>query len=104
LDGQAHRKIIVPIDADGTTILAEIVSRGGEQEIAGGKIPSFSGAAEAISKIAKEMAAAIKSAAPSKATVEFGCELSLESGHLTTLIVNSSGSASLKITLEWDQG
>jgi hypothetical protein len=38
---------------------------------------------------------------PSKATVEFGVEISAESGNLTTLIVKGGGKVHLNITLEW---
>jgi Trypsin-co-occurring domain 1 len=91
----------IPVDVDGITILVEIVGGGGEEEIAGGHLPSFANVGKAVSRIAKEMATAIEVAKPKKATVEFGCDLAMESGSLTTLIVKGSGSASIKIILEW---
>jgi|FaiFalDrversion2_1042247.scaffolds.fasta_scaffold23098_2 hypothetical protein len=38
---------------------------------------------------------------PARATVEFGIQLAVESGKLTALLVKGTGSASLKVTLEW---
>lgn len=96
-----ERSLVIPADVDGTTILVEVVSRGGEQEIVNVGLPSFAGVGKAISKVAKEMATAIEAVKPTKATLEFGCEFAVEAGHLTTLIVSGSGSASLKVTLEW---
>ena len=38
---------------------------------------------------------------PRKASVELGLEVGLESGHLTALLVKGTGTANLKLTLEW---
>lgn len=38
-----------------------------------------------------------------KATVEFGMEMAMESGALTALLVRGSGTANLKVTLEWSR-
>jgi len=92
---------IIPVDIENTTILVELSGSAGEREIAGGIHPSFSNVTKAITSVAKEIAGAIESAKPKKASVEFGCDLAIESGQLTALIVKGSGTASLKVTLEW---
>lgn len=38
-----------------------------------------------------------------KTTLEFGVELSVESGQLTSIVVKGTGKASLKVTLEWEK-
>jgi len=39
---------------------------------------------------------------PDKASVEFGIEVGIDSGTLTTLLAKATGSGNLKITLEWE--
>ena len=39
---------------------------------------------------------------PNSASVEFGVEVGVESGQLTSYIVDASGKASFKVTLEWE--
>jgi len=86
--------------ADGHLIQVEAAVVGGDQEIAGG-IPSFEGVTEAIEGIAKALAGTLAKVTPTKAAVEFGLSIALESGKLTALFVKGSGNASVKITLEW---
>ena len=47
--------------------------------------------------------AALKKAKPKKASVEFGLEIAVEAGKLTALLMESSGTATLKIALEWGE-
>jgi Trypsin-co-occurring domain 1 len=77
---------------------AEVI--GGDQEIAGA-IPAFEGVTEAIEGIAKALAGTLSRVSPTKAAVEFGLAIALESGKLTALFVKGGGNASVKITLEW---
>jgi hypothetical protein len=46
---------------------------------------------------------ALKKVKPKKASVEFGLEVAVESGKLTTLLVKGTGTANLKIALEWGE-
>jgi hypothetical protein len=54
-----------------------------------------------IESICSVVRRAIEKLTPNKATVEFGIEVAVESGKLTSLLVKGSGTANLKITLEW---
>jgi hypothetical protein len=92
---------IIPVDVNGTTILVAATVRGGDQEIAGVGLPSFEGVGSAIESIASAVTAALARVSPKKANVEFGCEVALEAGHLTALLVKGTGTASIKVTLEW---
>src|SRR5262245_15525845 len=69
-------------------------------ESAGFPAANFDGVIAAIDRIATAVHAALKNASPTKASVEIGLELALESGQLTALLVKGSGKANLKITLQ----
>lgn len=88
---------------DGGTVLVRAVPVGGPGDVAFGGIPSFSDVTRAIRDIAAEINGALAIVAPKKATVEFGMQIALKSGKLTALLVEGSGSASLKITLQWGE-
>lgn len=56
---------------------------------------------EAIEEITDQLNATLSKVKPRKATIEFGLEVAVEAGGLTALIVKGSGTANVKITLEW---
>ncbi|MGW5424416.1 CU044_2847 family protein [Streptomyces sp. NPDC003943] len=68
------------------------------------RLPDLSGVTAALSSFAQQIGDALHRAAPDRATVEFGCQLGLQSGRLTALVVQGSTSANLRVTLEWDKG
>jgi Trypsin-co-occurring domain 1 len=47
---------------------------------------------------------ALEAAKPEKATVEFGIDVGVESGQLTSMLVKGTGTATIKVTLEWTGG
>lgn len=65
------------------------------------KLLSFEAVTNTIEGIADSLNAALQKVKPKKASVEFGLEVAVESGALTTLLVKGEGTATLKITLEW---
>lgn len=75
---------------------------GGEQEVAGG-LPSLDRAFDTIQAVGNKVADAIKAVAPDKFTVELGFEFKAEAGGLVAMMVRSGGSASIKVTMEWDR-
>ena len=86
---------------DGAEILVEARTPNPEQDVAVlDKLP-WEGVEEAIVKISERVKAAIQSAAPKTASVEFGIDVSVESSGLTGLLAKGSGSANLKVTLTW---
>lgn len=87
---------------DGTIIHVEAENLGGEEYIALGLPPAFDEISTTIEGIAKTVVTTLRKIRPSKGTVEFGLQIAVEAGHLTTLLVKGSGAASLKITLEWE--
>jgi len=64
---------------------------------------SFEGITTAIEEISTAITESLSKAKPSKASVEFGLEVAVEAGRLTALLVKGSGTATLKITLEWGE-
>jgi hypothetical protein len=58
----------------------------------------------AIEQTGKDLSAALRAAAPTRASVELGFNISVEAGQLVALLVGKgSGEASIKVTLEWDR-
>jgi hypothetical protein len=88
--------------ADGTIINVQAENLGGEEYIALGLPPAFDEISTTIEGIAKSVVTTLRNVRPHKGTVEFGLQIAVESGKLTTLLVKGSGAASLKITLEWE--
>jgi hypothetical protein len=86
--------------ADGKIIHVQATMLGGEEDVAGG-VMSFDGVADALQEVSKIIAITISSVKPEKASVEFGLEIAVESGKLTAMLVKGSGTASLKVKLEW---
>lgn len=56
---------------------------------------------EAIEGIAETVKQALEKVKPTKTSVEFGLELTSETGQLAAMVVKGSGKANLKITIEW---
>jgi len=66
------------------------------------KIFDFELVKNQIQKISEEFREIFSKVKPTKTTLEFGIELSVEAGQLTSIIVKGSGKSNLKITLEWE--
>lgn len=97
------RQEIVPVQlADGTKLNIKATILGGEEDVAF-KLFSFDDVTDTIEHVSTALTAALKKAKPKKASVEFGLEIAVEAGKLTALLVESSGTATLKITLEWGE-
>jgi hypothetical protein len=87
---------------NGTTIRIEATSFGGEERVAH-NIPSFKEVTDAVEGIADAVVTTLKKVKPQRASVEFGVEIGVESGQLTALLVKGTGTANLKITLQWGE-
>lgn len=57
--------------------------------------------AQLLQQAGRVLSESLQAIKPTRATVEFGIQLAVESGNLTALLVKGTGSASLKVTLEW---
>jgi hypothetical protein len=56
-----------------------------------------------IQSLASKLSEALKAAAPTKISAEFGITAGIKSGKLTALLVDGAGEATIKVTLEWDR-
>lgn len=94
-------KRIIPVElSNGTTIYIEATLLG-EQQIAFQGKP-FKEVTDTIKAIASELTDTLKELQPSKASVKFGLEIGIQSGQMTTLIVQGSSKGNIEITLEWE--
>jgi hypothetical protein len=74
-----------------------------EADVAWGGTFPFASLTESIEAVTTQLTAALESAKPNRAAVEFGLDVGVESGGLTALLVKGTGSATLTITLEWNR-
>ncbi len=94
---------IVKAELDnGTTICIEATSLGGEERVAY-NTPLFKDVTDAVEGIAHAMVTTLKKVKPQQASVEFGIEIGVASGQLTALLVKGTGTANLKVTLQWGE-
>jgi hypothetical protein len=92
---------LVPVTlSNGSQVLVEMTSMGGDEDVAFSATP-FDDVVAALDEVSTNFVKSFRRARPSKATVEFGCEVGLESGKLTAILVKGSAKANFKITLEW---
>ncbi|HEY0753013.1 MAG TPA: CU044_2847 family protein [Ktedonobacteraceae bacterium] len=84
---------------DGTTIDIQSSVRG-DEDIASTVFP-FKEVTDKIESIATAVIGTFEKVRPQSASVEFGIEMAIESGHLTALLVKGTGTANLKIILQW---
>ncbi|MHA5053419.1 CU044_2847 family protein [Streptomyces sp. SD15] len=73
-----------------------------EQEIAGRR-PSLEQMGAALSGFTRQVGEALKTAAPTRYTLEFECEFGFEAGGLVALIGRGTGKSAFRVTMEWDR-
>jgi Trypsin-co-occurring domain 1 len=99
----ANNKIVETTLENGVALYIEATPLGGEQLIGTGLPHSFQEVTNVIEGLSESLITTLKKVQPRKASVEFGLEIGIESGTLTSLLVKGSGDANLKITLEWGE-
>ena len=67
------------------------------------EIPTFDTVMPAITAVARVFTATLEKIQPTKASMEFGIELALDSGKLTAIIVKGTAKANLKVALEFSR-
>ncbi|MFE1546423.1 CU044_2847 family protein [Streptomyces sp. NPDC058718] len=94
---------VTKVEVGDATLFVEARRLGPDSELEGfgDRLPDLSAVTGALASFAGQIGEALDRAAPDRATVEFGCQLGLEAGKLTALVVQGSTSASLRVTLEW---
>ena len=81
---------------NGKEIRVEATLLPGEEEVSFKALP-VAELFDAVEGIAQAVVTTFQKVKPRKASVELG----LEAGHLTALLVKGTGTANLKLTLEW---
>ena len=88
--------------ANGTTVIVQAQSVAGEAPVGIKSVP-FDKIASAVEGVTQSLTEVWKKAKPSRASVEFGVDFAWDTGELLAMFVDGSASASMKITLEWDE-
>jgi hypothetical protein len=92
------------IRVQATLLESEIGPSGARAKVANPLSPAtFDNVTGAIEGIAETVVSTLQKVKPRSASVEFGLEIAVESGGLTALLVKGTGTANLKITLEWGE-
>lgn len=98
-----QRVEVIPVRlANDKVIYVESTIVSSEEDVAF-EVLEFENITDTIEGIAASLTSCLQKIKPQKASVEFGLELAVESGKLTSLLVKGTGKANLKITLEWNQ-
>jgi hypothetical protein len=103
----AGRAVKINLGDDKGVLQIEATARGETEVSASRKTFSreeLANVMQTIEGFAETLQQSLSKLKPQKATVEFGVEIGAESGQLTALIVKGTGSANLKVTLEWELG
>jgi hypothetical protein len=94
---------IVKVDmGDGRVVAVEAQNLSPDQPVGIRDVLSFDGVTESIEAVAARVTTALDKVRPDRAAVEFGVDVGVETGGLTGLIAKGTGSATLKVTLEWE--
>ncbi len=86
---------------DGSTFCIK-VEKQADFHLVGANEYSFNDACKSLKQIGSEIYEVFQELKPKKGSVEFGVELSITSGKLTSMIVNGNGKANFVIKLEWE--
>jgi hypothetical protein len=65
------------------------------------RVLRFDGIVNSVAAVAGAMTEALRRAKPEEAEVQFGVDIGVEAGELTSLLVKGSGSATLTVRLLW---
>jgi hypothetical protein len=99
--------VTVPVEVDGHRMLVSVGSGGlgasdlaEEQEI-GWRPVRLDSVLDSLTAVARAMGTRLQQTGASKATVEFGCDVSLDTGQLLAVVGKASSKSAWKVTLEW---
>ncbi|GAA1017732.1 hypothetical protein Aple_024840 [Acrocarpospora pleiomorpha] len=95
----------------GVALYVEASQLGGfdeEEELAGSTLVAaidgtLDEVTEALSGLADQLRTALAPSEATKYSVEFGCELAVETGKVVAILGKGSAKCALKVTLEWDR-
>lgn len=94
----------VPILKGDRTFYVEVLALDEEEEVAARKfgLEDFTRSVSAVAEtVSDSITSALRKVQPGKVIVEFGCEVGIEAGNLTAILVKGAAKANLKVTVEW---
>lgn len=99
---------MIPVEIDGQQVLMAVapgqgtpeLALGEEQEI-GWRRPSLDPVLDGLTAVARAMGTRLQQTGASKATVEFGCDVSFDTGQFMAVVGKVSSKSTWKVTLEW---
>ncbi|MFI0962952.1 CU044_2847 family protein [Streptomyces sp. NPDC021080] len=105
-DRTMRETVVVPVTQDGVRIHVFADSTeseaGGEETEISARRPDLGHVMSGLNTVARAMGEQARQSTASKVTVEFGCDIALESGSLVAAIGKASAKSAFKVTLEWD--
>ncbi|WP_158857847.1 CU044_2847 family protein [Streptomyces sp. NRRL B-1347] len=97
-----EQRVVVDLGDAGTMVV--VAETGGSTLVADRKVSGkFGEITSSIERVGQDVLKAARRAGPSKAVVELGFGLAVESGQLVALLGRGRGEATIKVTLEWDR-
>ncbi|HEX8074596.1 MAG TPA: CU044_2847 family protein [Thermoleophilaceae bacterium] len=100
---ETRRRVVTAEIPDGPNVLVEVQAAGSKEADVGiADRFGFDAITDSVQAVAKQMSAGLDQVKPDRAAVEFGVDMTVESGGLSALIVKGAGTATIKVTLEWD--
>jgi Trypsin-co-occurring domain 1 len=104
--------MLVELQADGSVLYVEArelapLPGDDEQELSGSvrRLPAATvdHVVAAVGGFASQIGASLAQSGCQRYSVEFGCEIAVETGRVVAVLGKGSATSSVKITLEWDQ-
>ncbi|MER6569778.1 CU044_2847 family protein [Streptomyces sp. NPDC001093] len=104
----AGGETVVPVEIDGQKVLLSVgpggrpagPALGEEQEIGWGR-PRLEPVLDGLTALARAMGTRLQQTGASRATVEFGCDISFDTGQFLAVVGKASTRSTWKVTLEW---
>ncbi|MGW4894844.1 CU044_2847 family protein [Kitasatospora sp. NPDC004240] len=96
--------VVAKTSPDGRTLLVQVTAvdgAGGGEELVRAGIPDLRNFMATVTALATDLQQAIAAVKPKRASVEFGLNIAMQSGVMTAFLVDASGEASVRVTLEW---
>lgn len=101
---EIDRSRYVPVLAGDRAFYVEAVTLDEEEEVAARNF-GLEGFTQSIGAVAETVSDAVMSGLrkvqPGKVIVEFGCEVGMDTGNLTAILVKGTAKANVKVTVEW---
>ena len=99
--------VLVPIEVGDQMVLMSVrdldlaVSGAAEEQPISGRRPRLEHVLDGLAAFAGQLAGRFEGTGASKVSVEFGCEVAVESGTLIAVIGKASATSTITVGLEW---